>query len=187
MPKRGIGATTQTRVSDYAAAYGIGFYDALLQADEIPGIGRGSAKVLPFTVLIQTLRAKQGQISVSGLLEAVIEETGYVKELELEATEEARARIENIDELISKVRDYDDNAENPSLSGFLEEVALVADIDNLEEDSNRVVLMTLHSAKGLEFPYVYMAGMEEGLFPAICPSWRTIPRRKSRRKDASAT
>ena len=166
VPKRGIGATTLARVSDYAAAYGIGFYDALLQADEIPGIGRGSAKVLPFTVLIQTLRAKQGQISVSGLLEAVIEETGYVKELELEATEEARARIENIDELISKVRDYDDNAENPSLSGFLEEVALVADIDNLEEDSNRVVLMTLHSAKGLEFPYVYMAGMEEGLFPS---------------------
>ena len=89
-----------------------------------------------------------------------------MKELELEATEEARARIENIDELISKVRDYDDNAENPSLSGFLEEVALVADIDNLEEESNRVVLMTLHSAKGLEFPYVYMAGMEEGLFPS---------------------
>ena len=115
VPKRGIGATTLARVSDYAAAYGISFYDALLRADEIPGIGRGSAKVLPFTVLIQTLRAKQGQISVSELLEAVIEETGYVKELELEATEEARARIENIDELISKVRDYDENAENPSL------------------------------------------------------------------------
>ena len=96
----------------------------------------------------------------------MIEETGYVKELELEDTDEARARIENIDELISKVRDYEDNAEEPSLSGFLEEVALVADIDNLEEESNRVILMTLHSAKGLEFPYVYMAGMEEGLFPS---------------------
>ena len=166
VPKRGIGATTLARVSDYAAAYGLGFYDALLQAENIPGIGRGSAKILPFTVLIQTLRARMENAGVSDLLEMIIEETGYVRELELEDTEESRARIENIDEFISKVKDYEDNAEEPSLSGFLEEVALVADIDNLEEDSNRVVLMTLHSAKGLEFPCVYMAGMEEGLFPS---------------------
>ena len=166
VPKRGIGAMTLTRVSDYAAAYGLGFYDALLQAENIPGIGRGSAKILPFTVLIQTLRARMENAGVSDLLEMIIEETGYVRELELEDTEESRARIENIDEFISKVKDYEDNAEEPSLSGFLEEVALVADIDNLEEDSNRVVLMTLHSAKGLEFPCVYMAGMEEGLFPS---------------------
>ena len=163
-------------MGDYAAAYGISFYDALLKADEIPGIGRGSSKVLPFTVLIQTLRAKQEQISVHELLEAVIEETGYVKELELENTEESRARIENINELISKVQDYDDTAEEPSLSGFLEEVALVADIDNLEEESNHVVLMTLHSAKGLEFPYVYMAGMEEGLFPSYMSIMAENPR-----------
>ena len=176
VPKRGIGATTLIRVGDYAAAYGISFYDALLKADEIPGIGRGSSKVLPFTVLIQTLRAKQEQISVHELLEAVIEETGYVKELELENTEESRARIENINELISKVQDYDDTAEEPSLSGFLEEVALVADIDNLEEESNHVVLMTLHSAKGLEFPYVYMAGMEEGLFPSYMSIMAENPR-----------
>lgn len=166
VPKRGIGATTLNRVGDYAQAYGISFYDALLRAEEIPGLGRGSAKVLPFTVLIQMLRAKQEQGSVSEILKAVIEETGYVKELELEGTEEAESRIENINELISKVKDYDEHAEDPSLSGFLEEVALVADIDNLEEESNHVVLMTLHSAKGLEFPYVYMAGMEEGLFPS---------------------
>ena len=176
VPKRGIGATTLSRVGDYAAAEGISFYDALLNAEQIPGIGRGSAKVLPFTVLIQTLRARQEHGSVSELLEAVIEETGYVKELELEDTEEARARIENIDELISKVRDYDDNAEEPSLSGFLEEVALVADIDNLDEESNHVVLMTLHSAKGLEFPYVYMAGMEEGLFPSYMSIMADNPR-----------
>ena len=127
-------------------------------------------------MLIQTLRAKQEQLSVSELLEAVIEETGYVKELELADTEESRARIENIDELLSKVRDYDDNAEEPSLSGFLEEVALVADIDNLEENSNHVVLMTLHSAKGLEFPYVYMAGMEDGLFPSYMSIMAEDPR-----------
>lgn len=166
VPKRGIGAATLNRVGDYASAYGISFYDALLQAGNIPGIGRGGTKILPFTVLIQTLRAKQEMGTVSDILKGVIEETGYVRELELEGTDEAQARIENINELISKVKGYDDNAEEPSLSGFLEEVALVADIDNLEEESNHVVLMTLHSAKGLEFPYVYMAGMEEGLFPS---------------------
>ena len=166
VPKRGIGAATLNRVGDYASAYGISFYDALLQAGDIPGIGRGGTKILPFTVLIQTLRAKQEMGTVSDILKGVIEETGYVRELELEGTDEAQARIENINELISKVKGYDDNAEEPSLSGFLEEVALVADIDNLEEESNHMVLMTLHSAKGLEFPYVYMAGMEEGLFPS---------------------
>ena len=166
VPKRGIGATTLSRVGEYAVANDMGFYEALLNAEQIPGIGRGAAKVLPFTVLIQTLRAKQGQAKVSELLETILEETGYRKALILEGTDESEARLENIDELMSKVKDYDENAENPSLSGFLEEVALVADIDNLEEESNHVVLMTLHSAKGLEFPYVYMVGMEEGLFPS---------------------
>ena len=115
---------------------------------------------------IQTLRTQQEYFSVEELLKEIIEQTGYVKELEAEDTEEARARIENIDELISKVASYEEEAENPTLSGFLEEVALVADIDNLEEDSDRVLLMTLHSAKGLEFPNVYMAGMEDGIFPS---------------------
>ena len=165
VPKRGIGATTLSRVGEYAVANDMGFYEALLNAEQIPGIGRGASKVLPFTVLIQTLRAKQEHAKVSELLETILEETGYRRELILEGTDESEARLENIDELMSKVKDYDENAENPSLSGFLEEVALVADIDNLEE-SNHVVLMTLHSAKGLEFPYVYMVGMEEGLFPS---------------------
>lgn len=166
VPKRGIGATTLSRVGEYAVANDMGFYEALLNAEQIPGIGRGASKVLPFTVLIQTLRAKQEHAKVSELLETILEETGYCRELILEGTDESEARLENIDELMSKVKDYDENAENPSLSGFLEEVALVADIDNLEEESNHVVLMTLHSAKGLEFPYVYMVGMEEGLFPS---------------------
>ena len=166
VPKRGIGATTLSRVGEYAMANDMGFYEALLNAEQIPGIGRGASKVLPFTVLIQTLRAKQEHAKVSELLETILEETGYRRELILEGTDESEARLENIDELMSKVKDYDENAENPSLSGFLEEVALVADIDNLEEESNHVVLMTLHSAKGLEFPYVYMVGMEEGMFPS---------------------
>ena len=166
VPKRGIGATTLSRVGEFAVANDMGFYEALLNAEEIPGIGRGASKVLPFTALIQTLRAKQEYAKVSELLETILEETGYRRELILEGTDESEARLENIDELMSKVKDYDENAENPSLSGFLEEVALVADIDNLEEESNHVVLMTLHSAKGLEFPYVYLAGMEDGMFPS---------------------
>lgn len=104
----------------------------------------------------------------------MIEETGYVKELEAEGTDEAEARIENIDELLSKVVSYEESEEHPTLSGFLEEVALVADIDSLEDDSDYVVLMTLHSAKGLEFPKVYLAGMEDGLFQVICRSHRMI-------------
>ena len=100
------------------------------------------------------------------LLEKLIEETGYVDELKAEDTDEAKARIENIDELISKAASYEDDAEDPSLSGFLEEVALIADIDSVEDSDNRVLLMTLHSAKGLEFPNVYLAGMEDGIFPS---------------------
>lgn len=166
VPKRGIGATTLNRVSDYAASYDIGFYDALKQAEEIPSIGKSAAKIKPFVTFIQTMRSKLPYIDISELMREIIEATGYVKELEAEGTEEATARIENIDELLSKVVAYESAEENPTLSGFLEEVALVADIDSLEEGSDYVVLMTLHSAKGLEFPKVYLAGMEDGLFPS---------------------
>lgn len=166
VPKRGIGATTLGRVQDYAMMQGISFYDGLKRASEIPSMGRSAAKVEPFVTFIQTLRSQAEFLSVSELLAQIIEQTGYVKELEAEDTEEARARIENIDELISKVVSYEEEEEAPTLSGFLEEVALVADIDSLEEESNHVVLMTLHSAKGLEFPNVYLAGMEDGIFPS---------------------
>ena len=166
VPKRGIGATTVTRVSDYADAYGISFYESLKRADEIPSIGKAAAKIRPFVNFIQMLRSKQEFLSVSQLLKEIIEETGYVRELEAEGTDEAEARIENIDELISKAAAYEEAQEQPTLSGFLEEVALVADIDGLEEGSDYVVLMTLHSAKGLEFPKVYLVGMEDGLFPS---------------------
>ncbi len=166
IPKRGIGATTIGRVQAYAASQEISFYDALKAADEIPSIGKAAAKIRPFVLLIQSLRSKLGLISLTDLLDEILENTGYVKELQAEGTEEAKARIENIDELISKIADYEQGEEEPTLSGFLEEVALVADIDTLEEESNYVVLMTLHSAKGLEFSNVYLAGMEDGLFPS---------------------
>ena len=166
VPKRGIGATTLAKVQVYAVDHELSFYNALKNADEIPGLGRSAAKVKPFVTFIQTLRSQAEFLSVHDLLMTIIETTGYVAELEAEDTEEARARIENIDELISKVVSYEESAAEPSLSGFLEEVALVADIDNLDENDNRVVLMTLHSAKGLEFPNVYLTGLEEGIFPS---------------------
>ena len=166
IPKRGIGVTTINRVQDYASEQELSFYNALRAADEISTIGKAGIKIKSFVNLIQTMRSKEKYLSVSQLLQEIIEETGYVAELEAEDTDEARARIENIDELVSKAVAYEQSEESPNLSGFLEEVALVADIDNLQEGSDYVVLMTLHSAKGLEFPNVYLAGMEDGIFPS---------------------
>ena len=166
VPKRGIGASTINKVSQYAAEQDMDFYSALCQAEQIPTLGRAAAKIKPFVVFIQAMKAKAKLRSVSELLQEIIDTTGYVRELEAEGTEEAQARIENIDELITKAVDYEQGAENPTLGGFLEEVALVADIDSLDGNSDYVVLMTLHSAKGLEFPNVYLAGMEDGLFPS---------------------
>lgn len=166
VPKRGIGLTTIGRVQDYAVDREISFYDALREADEIPGLGRGVSKITPFVTFIQSLRSKVGYISILELFDEILEETNYVKDLELEDTEESRARIENIDELVSKITAYEEAEENPTLSGFLEEVALVADIDTVDSNQDHVLLMTLHSAKGLEFPYVYMTGMEDGIFPS---------------------
>ncbi|MFA9375554.1 MAG: DNA helicase PcrA [Lachnotalea sp.] len=166
VPKRGIGATTLARIQDYAIENELTFYNACRAAEEITTIGKSSLKIRPFVTFIQVLRSKLEYVSVSQLMTDIIEETGYVKQLEAENDEESRARIENIDELISKIVTYEETNDEPTLSGFLEEVALVADIDSLEEESNYVVLMTLHSAKGLEFPNVYLTGMEDGIFPS---------------------
>lgn len=166
VPKRGIGATTLSRVQTYAEENGLSFYNALKLAEDIPSIGKAGVKIKPFVTFIQSMRSKVEYLTPSQLLKDIIEETGYVAELEAENTEEAQARIENIDELISKVVAYEEGEENPTLSGFLEEVALVADIDDLQEGNDYVVLMTLHSAKGLEFPNVYLVGMEDGVFPS---------------------
>ena len=170
VPKRGIGLTSINRVQDYASAYNIGFYDALRAVDLIPNIGRGASKLESFVALIEHFKTDAEDMSISDLLKEIIEETGYIESLQAEDMVEAETRIENIDELLSKVAAYEEDCEDrnepASLSGFLEEVALVADIDSLDEDTDYVVLMTLHSAKGLEFPNVYLAGMEDGLFPS---------------------
>ena len=141
------------------------FYEALEKSDTIPTIGKASNKIKEFTKLINLFKLESKSMSVPELVRLVLELTGYEAELKAEKTDEAQARIENLDELYSKAVSYRDMTEEPTLAGFLEDVALVADIDNREEESEYVVLMTLHSAKGLEFPNVYMAGMEDGLFP----------------------
>ena len=170
VPKRGIGLTSVNRVQEYALQRGVSFYEAVLGADLIPGIGRGLPKLESFAALIEHFRSEAGKMSILELLEDIIETTGYIEELKTEGEIEAEARIENIDELKNKAADYEESCqergEAPTLGGFLEEVALVADIDSLDEDSDYVVLMTLHSAKGLEFPHVYLAGLEDGLFPS---------------------
>lgn len=168
VPKRGIGATTINRVQENAVERGISFYDALCSVDLIPGIGRASSKLESFVALIEHLKQRTEETSIAGLMDEIIEMIGYEEYLSAEGDEEAEARMENIDELKNKIVAYEESCENekPTLSGFLEEVALVADIDSLDENSDYVVLMTLHSAKGLEFPCVYLAGMEDGLFPS---------------------
>lgn len=170
VPKRGIGATTVGRVQDYADYMNVSFYDALRVAEEVPSIGRSLNKIEGFVTFIQSLKSKAQAYSVTEILEEVIDLTGYVDELKAEDTEESRARIENIDEMISKTVSYEEamkaEGREATLSGFLEEIALIADIDTVDPDQDYVLLMTLHSAKGLEFPYVYLAGMEDGMFPS---------------------
>lgn len=170
VPKRGIGLTTINRVQESALEREIGFYEALQGLDLIPNIGRSTAKLDSFVALIEYFKGFAQNESISDLMKEIIEKTGYVENLEAEDKEDAQTRIENIDELLSKIAAYEekcaDEDEKPTLSGFLEEVALVADIDSLDEAQDYVILMTLHSAKGLEFPRVYLAGMEDGLFPS---------------------
>ena len=173
VPKRGIGLTTINRISDYAQENDISFYDAVVHAQGIPGIGRAYEKLTNFATLIETLRSKIAtpDYSIEDLVKELLDLTGYVRELEDANTIEAETRIEYIDEFITKVVTYEEEATSePTLSEFLEEVSLVADIDSYDESEEKIVLMTLHGSKGLEFPYVYLTGMEEGIFP----SYRSI-------------
>ncbi|MBQ7955337.1 MAG: DNA helicase PcrA [Lachnospiraceae bacterium] len=167
-PKRGIGATTIAKVEDYAQMREISFYEALQEADQIMTLGKAAVKIKPFVDLITSFRARAQGYSLEDLMDDILERTGYMKELDDSDEEEAvkQGRVENISELVSKVVSYEESTDEPTLSGFLEEVALVADIDGVSEDDNKVLLMTMHSAKGLEFPHVYMSGMEDGVFPS---------------------
>lgn len=169
VPKRGIGLASLDKIDTFSDVNGISFYDALKRAEYIPSLGRTASKVSSFVSMIEILKQKihSREYSLVDLYDEILEATGYQRELEEEDSEESQDRIENLGELRSKLAFYEENAlEEPTLSEFLEEVALVSDIDNLNEENNIVVLMTLHSAKGLEFPHVYLCGMEDGIFPS---------------------
>ena len=170
VPKRGIGLTTINRIQEAADERGISFYEALLAPEMIPGVGRSASKLDSFAALIEYFKGQAEKESLTDLLNEILDMTGYAQNLEADDEIDAESRLQNIEELLNKAAAYEEDCEDQdekaTLSGFLEEVALVADIDSLEEDQDYVVLMTLHSAKGLEFPHVYLAGMEDGLFPS---------------------
>lgn len=175
VPRRGIGLTTIDRIMNYADTHEISFYEALKDAEYINGIGRSKTKLTEFVALIEHFREliSQDGYSVEELVKSILSDTGYMDMLIEEDTDESNARIENIEEFINKtitfaLEDYvTDSSGNASvLSQFLENVALVSEADTIGEDSNVVLLMTLHGAKGLEFPHVFIAGMEDGIFPS---------------------
>ncbi|MDD3570394.1 MAG: DNA helicase PcrA [Lachnospiraceae bacterium] len=170
VPKRGIGDTSVERVAEFAADNDMSIYETLTRINEIDKLGTRGKKFEEFYNRMENLKCEKEVLPLPKLIEAVAIRTGYFESLEIEGTEEAESRKENIEEFISKAADYSKRVENAELEGFLEEVSLVADIDEYSENENAVVLMTLHSAKGLEFPYVFMTGMEEGMFP----SYRSI-------------
>lgn len=169
VPKRGIGTTSLGRVQAFASERGLGLYDAFCRAKAVPGLGKAADKILAFTAQIEDFRdrLKEEGYLLHELIEDVLDETGYQKELEAEGEIEYQTRLENIEELINKAVSFENEHEQAILSEFLEEVALVADVDRMDDSENRVTLMTLHSAKGLEFPRVYLSGMEDGLFPSM--------------------
>ena len=167
VPKRGIGAASLVKIQAYADTYEMGLLDAMFEASNVPGLNRAAAKVEGFTNLILDFRdLLETGIRLSELYDAILERTGYQDELVAEHTEESEARLENLAELKNKIVQYEQEAEHPTLSELLEEIALVADVDSLEESEDKVLLMTLHSAKGLEFPCVFLGGMEDRLFPS---------------------
>lgn len=171
IPKRGIGAATLEKIEDYAQMRDMGLYEAMELADEIMSLGKASAKIRPFVQLIQDFRKASAEMTVAELIQEVVTKIGYAQYLQDNDDESAEDRIANVDELITKAVNYQETHEEGNLTEFLAEVALVADIDNVEDGDNRVLLMTLHSAKGLEFPNVYLAGMEDGLFPGQAAIW----------------
>ncbi|MDO4965742.1 MAG: 3'-5' exonuclease [Lachnospiraceae bacterium] len=166
VPKRGIGPTTVGRIQEYADANNLSLYDAMSFVQKIDGVGRSASKIEDFVDMIQVLRTRAKNLPLDEIVRDVLDRTKYISELEESSEEDAEDRIENIEEFINKAVVFSEEKEGATLTEFLQEVSLVADIDSVDRDDNRVLLMTLHSAKGLEFPSVYLAGLEDGLFPS---------------------
>ena len=167
VPKRSIGAASVEKISVYAQERGISLFDAMCEAKNVPGLGRSVEKVEAFVNMIQVFRSGLDSYGIVDLIRAVLERIKYAEYLQEQDDEDAEDRMNNIEEFISKASRYEETHDYIELSEFLSEVALVADIDNVENKDDRVLLMTLHSAKGLEFPVVYLSGMEDGLFPSF--------------------
>ena len=171
IPKRGIGATTEEKIQNYALEHEISFYEALMRVESIPGTGRAQAGIARFVGMIEEFKSSLANgMKLSEIIDELLDSIDYADYLKDDDDDmKVEERLENIGELVSKLTEYENNAEDneevPSLAEFLEEVALVGDIDNYSEDKNIVVLMTIHSAKGLEFKNVFLVGMEEGVFP----------------------
>jgi DNA helicase-2/ATP-dependent DNA helicase PcrA len=170
-PKRGIGKTTLDRIEQYAAQENVSMYKIISMAADYPDLSRSARNLSEFFNLVENMKVMAAESELVELIENIIDRSGLIRELEMERTEEARNRIENIKEFISVAREFENTAEGrPTLEDFLAHISLVADIDDTEEVGDRVILMTLHSAKGLEFPVVFLPGLEEGIFP----SYRSI-------------
>ncbi|MEN6371297.1 MAG: DNA helicase PcrA [Armatimonadota bacterium] len=165
-PPRGIGPTTVSRLEQFAENNDIPFWDALKRADEIPDIqNKARREIKTFVALIEFLYNKKESYSVQRLIEEALEHSGYMTHMKADKSMDAQSRIENVKELLSVTEEFTKSSEDSSLRSFLEQVALISDIDTYEESGNAVTLMTMHSAKGLEYPVVFIVGMEEGLFP----------------------
>jgi len=168
VPKRGIGNATLDKVQEYADVRNISFYDALREYDQIVSLGRAAAKLEPFVTMMQTFRSKAQYYGIQDMIQDVLEVIDYKEYLNSlnEEEEKTRDRLQNIDEFISKAAVYEQTHDEISLTDFLAEIALVSDVDSMDDKNEKVRLMTIHSAKGLEFEHVYMVGMEDGLFPS---------------------
>ena len=165
-PKRGVGATSMQRLQAHAAGMGQSLWEAMQELDDVPGLSGGAVKGLEaFVKLIRNLQAGLDGRPVAEVARSVLEESGYEAFLKSQRTLEAEGRLENLEELVGVAAEYDKRADEPSLDGFLQEISLYADTDNLADTTSMLTLMTLHNAKGLEFPVVFIAGMEEGVFP----------------------
>ncbi|KGN02384.1 ATP-dependent DNA helicase PcrA [Clostridium novyi A str. 4570] len=166
VPKRAIGAATVSKIQDFANYMDECMYSVLLDVENIPGLSKRSiSSINKFTSLINGFTRTKDKVSVSNLIQEILESTGYMKELKDSNEIEDISRIENIKELVSAAVEFENTSEDKSLSAFLEKITLVSDVDNYDEDTDTTVMMTLHSAKGLEFPVVFMVGMENGIFP----------------------
>ncbi|MCD8383067.1 MAG: UvrD-helicase domain-containing protein [Clostridiales bacterium] len=166
-PPRGIGAKTVDTAADIAASEGCSLYEALLNARNWPELAKSAGKLDSFLSMMEGLKEKAGTMELPEFYDEVLSATGYAASLEAKGTIESESRLENVRELRSSVQNYVDNAEEPSLAGFLDEVALYTDLDSAQDSDNCAVMMTMHAAKGLEFPWVFVVGMEEGLFPGM--------------------